>query len=114
MCDVDYLRAVDAQLRIELEFHGRTVVDSESLNVRTVAFTQKVTKDSFENSFGDTSATKTVETSVAKQLFVDAAPEIQVAVLNDLMIDGWVTKSDCHQRDHQRQQYPSIASERRI
>ncbi len=91
MCDADYLRAVDAQLRMELEFHGHTVIDSESLNVRTVAFTQKVTKDSFENSFGDTTATKTVETSVAKQLFVDAAPEIQVAVLNDLMIDGWVT-----------------------
>ncbi len=91
MCDADYLRAVDAQLRMELEFHGHTVIDSESLNVRTVAFTQKVTKDSFEYSNGDATATKTVETTVAKQLFADATPEIQQSVLDDLMIDGWVT-----------------------
>jgi hypothetical protein len=91
MCDVDYLRAVDAQLRMELEFHGHTVIDSESLNVRPVAFTQKVTKNSFTSSVGDETATKTVETTVAKQLFADASPEIQKSVLDDLMIDGWVT-----------------------
>lgn len=93
LCDADYLRAVDAQLRMELEFHGHTVIDSESLNVRTVAFSQKVTKDSLQTSFRDKIATTSVETTVAKQLFADASPEIQTSVLDDLMIDGWVTSA---------------------
>ncbi len=93
-CDNDYLRAVDAQVRMELEFHGHTVVDAESLNAGTTAYTQRVGKKSTITPYstpGATEPSKSTDTTQTKQLFADATPEVQQSVLDGLMIDGWLT-----------------------